>query len=99
VLLREAAGLLSPIAGQGPNTGYRRSGILHGIHLVRASISARNPEATARWITALADHVPHVQSIRCRALLKAVRVRAGNPLRAAGRADALEAIGRALSST
>ncbi len=99
VLLREAASLLTPIAGQGPTTGFRRSGILHGIHLVRASIGARNAEATARWITALADHVPHVQSLRCRALLKAVRVRAGNPLRAAGRTDALEAIGRALSRT
>lgn len=98
LLLREAADLLSPIADQGPSTGFRRSGILHGIHLVRASIGARDPEATAHWITALADHVPHIQSIRCRTLLAAVRTRAGNPLRAAGHADALEAISKALSS-
>lgn len=31
-LLREAAALLTPIADHGPATGYRRSGILHGIH-------------------------------------------------------------------
>ncbi|MDX3849453.1 hypothetical protein [Streptomyces sp. AK02-01A] len=98
LLLREAADLLSPIADQGPSTGFRRSGILHGIHLVRASMGARDPEATAHWITALAGHVPHVQSIRCRTLLTAVRTRAGNPLRAAGRTDALEAISKALSS-
>ncbi|MGR3935251.1 hypothetical protein [Streptomyces sp. BRA346] len=98
LLLREAAALLSPIADQGPTTGFRRSGILHGIHLVRASIGARDPEATAHWITALADHVPHIQSIRCRTLLTAVRTRASNPLRTAGRTDALEAISKALSS-
>ncbi|MET8816081.1 hypothetical protein ABZW47_29260 [Streptomyces sp. NPDC004549] len=97
LLLREAAELLSPIADQGPSTGFRRSGILHGIHLIRASIGARDSEATAHWITTLADHVPHVQSVRCRALLTAVRTRAGNPLRAAGRTDALDTINRALS--
>ncbi|WP_127452723.1 hypothetical protein [Streptomyces sp. B29(2018)] len=99
LLLREAADLLSPIADQGPSTGFRRSGILHGIHLVRASIGARDPEATAHWITTLAHHVPHVQSTRCRTLLTTVRTKAGNPLRAAGRTDALDAISRALSST
>ncbi|MYR56665.1 hypothetical protein GTY54_10605 [Streptomyces sp. SID625] len=98
LLLGEAAALLTPIADQGPSTGFRRSGILHGIHLVRASIGARDPEAAAHWITTLADHVPHIQSIRCRTLLTAVRTRAGNPLRAAGRADALDAISKALSS-
>jgi hypothetical protein len=97
LLLREAAELLSPIADQGPSSGFRRSGILHGIHLVRASIGARDPEATAHWITTLAGHVPHIQSTRCRTLLKTVRTKAGRPLRAAGRTDALEAISRALS--
>ncbi|MGW7292852.1 hypothetical protein ACWGIB_10755 [Streptomyces xiamenensis] len=97
-LLREAAALLTPIADHGPATGYRRSGILHGIHLVRASIGARDTEATAHWITTLADHVPHVQSIRCRTLLTAVRARVDKQLRAAHRTDALNAIGRALSN-
>ncbi|MGC5365679.1 hypothetical protein ACPXCE_29075 [Streptomyces sp. DT24] len=96
-LLREAANLLTPIADQGPATGFRRSGILHGIHLVRASIGARDTEATAQWITALADHVPHVQSIRCRTLLTGVRGKAGQQLRAAGRTDALDALSTALS--
>lgn len=98
-LLREAADLLTPIADQGPSTGFRRSGFLHGIHLVRASIGARDSEATAHWISTLADHIPHVQSIRCRTLLTVVRTRAGKQLRAAGRTDALEAISTALSRT
>ncbi|WP_062012180.1 hypothetical protein [Streptomyces hygroscopicus] len=98
-LLREAAGLLAPIAVQGPAAGFRRSGILHGIHLVRASIGARDSEATAHWISALADHIPHVQSIRCRTLLTTVRTRASKQLRAAGRTDALDAINTALSRT
>lgn len=97
-LLREAADLLTPIADHGPAAGFRRSGILHGIHLVRASIGARDTEATARWIIALADHVPHVQSIRCRTLLTGVHSRAGKQLRAAGRSDALDAINTALST-
>lgn len=95
--MREAADLLTPIADQGPATGFRRSGILQGIHLVRASFGARDTEATAHWITTLAGHVPHVQSIRCRTLLTAVHSRAGRQLRAADRTDALDTINRALS--
>lgn len=97
VLLREAADLLAPITAQGPEDGFRRSGILHGIHLVRASVGARDPEATAHWIGALAPHVSHVQSVRCRELLTSVRSKAGRQLRAAKRADALEALDAALS--
>lgn len=96
-LLGEAAGLLTPTAGQGPAAGFRRSGILHGLHLVRASIGARDIEATAHWITTLSTHIPHVQSIRCRALLSVVRNKAGSQLRAAHRTDVLDAISRALS--
>ncbi|WP_254404374.1 hypothetical protein [Streptomyces anulatus] len=98
LLLREAAELLAPIAAQGPDSGYRRSGILHGIHLVRASIGTRDTEITAHWVNALAHHVPHVQSIRCRTLLTTVRTRAGKQLRAAGHSDALAALNTALST-
>lgn len=97
LLLREAAELLAPITAQGPEDGFRRSGILHGIHLVRASVGARDPEATAHWINALAGHVPQVQSVRCRILLSSVRTKAGRQLRAAKRSDALEALDAALS--
>ncbi|MEJ8654720.1 hypothetical protein WKI65_43480 [Streptomyces sp. MS1.AVA.3] len=97
LLLKEAADLLSPIAAQGSATGYRRSGLLHGIHLIRASIGARDAEATAHWISTLADHIPHVQSIRCRTLLEGVRTKARKQLRAAGRDDALDALNTALS--
>ncbi|MFE4512687.1 hypothetical protein ACFRMQ_00610 [Kitasatospora sp. NPDC056783] len=98
LLLTEAAQLLSPIAAQGTATGYRRSGLLHGIHLVRASIGARDAEATAHWITALAPTLPQVQSIRCRTLLTKVRTAAGRQLRAAGHGDALDVLRTALST-
>ncbi|APU15200.1 hypothetical protein UA74_15740 [Actinoalloteichus fjordicus] len=96
-LLREAAELLAPIAAHGHAAGFRRSGVLHGIHLIRASIGARDTDATAHWIKALASQVPHVQSVRCRTLLAAVQSRAGSQLRAAGRSDALEVLSTALS--
>jgi hypothetical protein len=96
-LLAEAAGLLSPIAGQGAADGYRRSGLLHGIHLIRVGILARDTEATAHWAAAVAGHVPHVQSIRCRALLGDVSAKARRQLTAAGRTDALETVNEALS--
>jgi hypothetical protein len=96
-LLAEAAVLLSPIAAQGAAAGYRRSGLLHGIHLIRASILARDTEATARWAAAVAGQITYVQSIRCRALLSEVSSRARRQLTAAGRTDALEAVDEALS--
>ncbi|GHE38539.1 hypothetical protein ABZ498_28665 [Streptomyces lavendulocolor] len=98
LLLQEAAQLLNPTAAQGTATGYRRSGLLHGIHLVRASIGARDTEATAHWITALTTTLPQVQSIRCRTLLTRVRTAAGRQLRAAGHSDALDALRTALST-
>jgi hypothetical protein len=96
-LLAEAAALLSPIADQGAADGYRRSGLLHGIHLIRASILARDTEATAHWTAAVAGHIPHVQSIRCRSLLDGVSSKARRQLTAAGRTDALAAGDEALS--
>jgi hypothetical protein len=96
-LLAEAAALLSPIAAQGAAAGYRRSGLLHGIHLIRAGILARDTEATAHWAAAVAGHIPHVQSIRCRSLLGGVSSRARRQLTAAGLTDALEAVHEALS--
>lgn len=96
-LLAEAAGLLSPIAAQGAAAGYRRSGLLHGIHLIRASVIARDTEATAHWAAAVASQIPHVQSIRCRDLLSEVSSRGRRQLTAAGRGDALEAVDEALS--
>ncbi|MEU5138138.1 hypothetical protein [Streptomyces californicus] len=47
---------------------------------------------------ALAHHLPHVQSIRCRTLLTTVRAKAGHQLRAAHRDDALAALNAALST-
>lgn len=96
-LLAEAAELLSPIAAQGAAAGYRRSGLLHGIHLIRASVTARDTEATAHWAAAVARQIPHVQSIRCRSLLIEVSSKARRQLTAAGRGDALEAVDEALS--
>jgi len=96
-LLAKATELLSPIAAQGAADGYRRSGLLHGIHLIRASILARDTEATAHWTAAVAGQIPHVQSIRCRSLLGGVSARARRQLTAAGLTDALEAADEALS--
>lgn len=98
LLLDEASRLLNPIAAQGTATAYRRSGLLHGIHLVRASITARDAEAAAHWITALTTTLPQVQSIRCRTLLTGVHISARQQLRAAGRTDALDALRTALST-
>ena len=97
-LLAGAAALRSPIAAQGAAAGYRRSGLLHGIHLIRTSILAHDTEATAHWTTAVAGHLPHVQSIRCHALLGEVSSKARRQLTAAGLADALEAVNEALSA-
>lgn len=47
-LLAEAAELLSPIAAQDAADGCRRSGLLHGIHLTRASVTAGDTDA-AHW--------------------------------------------------
>lgn len=96
-LLAEAADLLTPIAGQGAAAGYRRSGLLHGIHLIRASVTARDAEATAHWATVVAGQIPYVQSIRCRSLLGEASSRSRRQLTAAGRGDALEAVDEALS--
>jgi hypothetical protein len=96
-LLAEAADLLCPIAAQGAAAGYRRSGLLHGIHLVRASVLSRDAEATAHWAAAVAIQIPHVQSIRCRALLAEVSSKARRQLTAAGHAAALGAVDEALS--
>jgi hypothetical protein len=96
-LLTEAAALLSPITAQGAAAGYRRSGLLHGIHLIRASILARDTEATAHWTAAVAGNIPDLQSIRCRALLDGVSSKARRQLTAAGLTDALEAVNEALS--
>lgn len=97
VLLTEAAALLDPIAAQGAADGYRRSGLLHGIHLIRAGILARDTEATARWAKSAASHLPQVQSLRCRALLSQITGKARRQLAAAGHADALDAVHEALS--
>ncbi|MET9260546.1 hypothetical protein [Amycolatopsis sp. NPDC004079] len=98
VLLREAAELLTPIAARGPAAGYRRSGLLHSIHLVRSAIGARDADAVAQWTRVVSEHVPAVQSVRCRALLGSVRARASRQLRAAGHTDALDALRQALST-
>ena len=99
VLLTQAAALLSPITAQGAAAGYRRSSLLHGIHLIRASILARDTEATAHWTAAVAGNIPDVQSIRSRALLDGVSSKARRQLTAAGRTDALQAVNEALSRT
>ncbi|MCL3998736.1 hypothetical protein [Streptomyces lavenduligriseus] len=98
-LLSEASRLLTPHVRQGGVTGYRRSAVLHGIHLARAHLLARDTEATAAVLTHVAAGLAGVQSPRCRALLRALRTRAGRRLRTAGHPHALEAVDRALSST
>ncbi|MFD4577508.1 hypothetical protein ACFWNK_34725 [Streptomyces sp. NPDC058417] len=96
-LLDEATGLLSPLTSTGPDTGFPRSAFLPGIHLARAHHLAHDPEATAATLLLLADHLPRVQSIRCRHLLQSLRTAAGPRLRAQDGLRALTAVDRALS--
>lgn len=98
-LLTEATTLLSPLADHGPTSGFPRSALLHGIHLARAHLLARDPEATAATLLQLVGHVPAVQSIRCRNLLHRIRRFAGTRMRAPDAARALAAVDRALSGT
>ncbi|GAA1213687.1 hypothetical protein GCM10009578_065680 [Streptomyces rhizosphaericus] len=96
-LLTEATTLLSPLTRHGPTSGFPRSALLHGIHLARAHLLARDSESTATTLLQLADHVPNVQSIRCRNLLRRIRRSAGTRIRAADSTRALTAVDRALS--
>ncbi|NYI98274.1 hypothetical protein HNR12_004551 [Streptomonospora nanhaiensis] len=96
-LLTEAVHQLAPLAAYGPATGYRRSALLHGIHLARATLQARDAEATVQALLRLTDHLGDVQSIRCRHLLAQLRRRAGSQLRSPEGADALRRLDQALS--
>ena len=97
-LLAEAADLLSPMVSEGTDGEYKRSAVLHGIHLARARLLAKDTDATAHILTSLAGQLPGVQSMRCRDLLINVRRSAGRPLRSAHRTDAIEAVDQALSA-
>ncbi|KQV20883.1 MULTISPECIES: hypothetical protein [unclassified Kitasatospora] len=97
-LLAEANSLLSPLADHGSTSGYRRSALLHGIHLARANLLAHEPEATIHCLLRLTSHLPDVQSIRCRNLLGSLRRHAGTRIKSASGADALSQVDRALSA-
>ncbi|MFG2425234.1 hypothetical protein ACGFWD_40280 [Streptomyces sp. NPDC048448] len=96
-LLAEATEHLSPLADNGPTSGFQRSALLHGIHLARAHLLAHDTETTLHTLLRLADHVPHVQSIRCRSLLRRIRRQAGTHIHSPDGADALAMVDRALS--
>lgn len=97
-LLAEATELLSPLTDNGPTSGYRRSALLHGIHLARAHLLTRDSEATLDTLLRLADRVPTIQSIRCRKLLGRIRRQAGTHVRSPNSADAFTMVDRALST-
>lgn len=97
-LLAEATELLSPLTETGPATGFRRSALLHGVHLARAHLLSRDSEAVSRTLLRLADRVPDIQSIRCRNLLDRLRRQAGRHLHSQDGTDALNAVDRALSA-
>jgi hypothetical protein len=96
-LLHEATALLTPLAAAGTTHGFRRSALLHGIHLARAHLLAHAQDETATTLTDLATQVPGVQSIRCRSLLQNLRTRAAGRIRSSSATDALQAVDRALS--
>ncbi|NJQ04025.1 hypothetical protein HCN56_00125 [Streptomyces lonarensis] len=97
-LLAEATALLSPLAQQGPTAGFRRSALLHGIHLARAHLMARDPESTASTLLRLTDCVEGVQSIRCRNLLRRFRGLAGTRMQMPDGTRVLTAVDTALST-
>ncbi|MER6913832.1 hypothetical protein ABT354_19355 [Streptomyces sp. NPDC000594] len=95
-LLAEATELLSPLAHQ--TSAYRRSALLHSIHLARARLLSKDPHATAQSLTTVADRLPHVQSVRCRLLLTQLGRHARRHLCSADRATAIQALERAVST-
>jgi hypothetical protein len=97
-LLAEATELLSPLTETGPTIGFRRSALLHGVHLARAHLLSHDAEATTTTLLRLADCLPDIQSIRCRNLLSRLRRQAGRHLHSVESADALNAVDRALSA-
>ncbi|MFB7896135.1 hypothetical protein ACFC1B_07370 [Streptomyces xiamenensis] len=97
-LLTEAIALLAPLAEQGPHGEYLRSAVLHGTHLARAHLMARDAESAAQTLAHVAGAVPHIQSIRCRLRLGHLRADAAARLRGPNRTDALSAVDAALSA-
>lgn len=98
-LLAEAVELLSPLTHHGPSSGFKRSALLHGIHLARAHLLARDTEAVAASLHHLADNVPDVQSLRCRNLLRRLRRTVGTHSHSLVATDALSTVDRALSTS
>ncbi|WP_058041221.1 hypothetical protein [Streptomyces roseifaciens] len=92
-LLSEATELLAPLV-QDTST-YQRSAFLHGIHLARAHMLAKDREACADVLNTLTPLVAGVPSPRCRALLRTLRTSQARRLPPPTRA----AIDRALSAT
>ncbi|MGW4442005.1 hypothetical protein [Streptomyces sp. NPDC004682] len=97
-LIPEATTLLSPLTEAAATSAFPRSALLHGIHLARAHLLARDLEATAATLLHLAARVPAVQSIRCRNLLVKIRRAAGPRMRTPNGARALASVDKALSA-
>ncbi|WP_077060462.1 hypothetical protein [Streptomyces sp. MP131-18] len=97
-LLSEATDLLTPLTDHGLTTGFKRSALLHGIHLARAHLLSRDATSTVDTLHRLASHLDEVQSIRCRNLLAHLRRQAGSRIHTSSGADALAAVDRALSA-
>lgn len=92
-LLAEATDLLTPLALTTTDDGYRRSALLHSVHLAHAHLLAHDRHAAAHTLHALADRLPGVHSLRCRAMLRDLRTTAARRLPA----DTRQALDQALS--
>ncbi|WFE53019.1 hypothetical protein [Micromonospora sp. WMMD1155] len=93
-LLIQATDMLTPLAMTDTDETYRRSALLHGIHLARAHLLAHDRPTATATIDSLAQRVPGVQSVRCRSMLADLRGTAHRHLPTATR----EAVDKALST-
>ena len=66
--------LLTPLTSTGLRTEYQRSALLHGCYLVEAHLRQHDLEAAVAAARAATARLPGVQSVRCRTLIRRLRL-------------------------
>lgn len=79
-LLTQATDLLAPLALATTGDGYHRSALLHSAYLAQAHLLDHDRHQAADTLHAIADRLPAVHSLRCRAMIQGLRRRAARRL-------------------